>query len=292
MTTDNSEHKPAWRAAWRLDDPDWVKVRQRAWKKVKNSPFIKELLLPNKEDLKRIQNFFLTGSAFDPELPEEDWHWKNYHPDTRPLPVGEATMLIELWLTADDSESNWQHIDDKYSEGSHQSARDRFRDALYRLYPEHGSVFDGREARIYSMLGPTRCRREDYPERSDKAFKRACRSVNAGLGTPIKVHLLSKEPRPDSIAPILAREWCDAVIGAYEYNVILADEKQNTGFIETFFVWVEDIVSASRKIVEDPEQYHPSQVELSQKIITYLSEMVFPQSLQEVLGKYLDLHNG
>jgi hypothetical protein len=40
MTTDNSEHKPAWRAAWRLDDPDWIKARQRAWKKIKNLPFI------------------------------------------------------------------------------------------------------------------------------------------------------------------------------------------------------------------------------------------------------------
>jgi hypothetical protein len=138
------------------------------------------------------------------------------------------------------------------------------------------------------MLGPTRCRREDYPERSDKAFKRACRSVNAELGTPIRAHLLLDQPRSDSVTPLLAREWCDAVNGAYEYNVILADEKQTPGFIESFFTWVEDNVSASRKIIGNPEQYHPTQVELSQKIIAYLSAIEMPQPLRDILGKNLD----
>lgn len=288
MTNNNSEHKPAWRDAWRLDDPDWVKARQRAWNTIKNSAYIKELLMPNREDLKRIKDFYMTGSGFDPELPQEEWIRKNYHPDTRPLPVGEASMLLELWLTADDSESNWQHIDEKYSQDSHRSARDRFRSALHRLYPEHGSIFDGWEARIYTMLGPTRCRREDYPDSTDIFFNRTCRAVNSELGAPIRAHLLSEQPTQDGFTPVLAREWCDTIIGAYECFVVLANEKQNPGFINSYFSWVEDILSASQKIAHDPDSYHSTQVELSQRIITYISELDIPEPLQDVLGKYLN----
>jgi hypothetical protein len=287
MTNNNAEHRPAWRDAWRLDDPDWVKARQRAWKTIKNSAFIKEVLMPNKDELKKIKNFYLTGSGYDPEPPPEEWRWNSYHPDTKPVPVTSA-MLVELWLTADDSENNWLHIDEKYSQGSHRSARDRFRSALHRLYPEHGSIFDGREARIYAMLKPTRCRLEDYPDRPDRTFNRTCSAVNSELGSPIRAHLLSEQSTADSFTPMLASEWCDTVLGAYQHNVFLAEDKQNPGFISSYFSWVEDILSASQKIAHDPGGYHSTQVELSQKIITYLSELDMPQPLQDVLGKYLD----
>jgi hypothetical protein len=234
MTSNAIENKPAWRSAWYLDDPDWVKGRQRAWKRIKSSPFIKELLLPNREDLKRIQNFYLTGSAFSPELTEEDWHWKNYHPNTRPVPVGGASMLIELWLTADDSEANWNNIDNKYSSSSHDAARNSFRDAIYRLYPKYGSIFDGREARLYTLLGPTRCRHEDYPGVEENQFRRISKSVNSKLGVPISAHLAAEEPHSDSITPLFAAEWCDTIVDAYEYIVVESQELKRPEFLEVF----------------------------------------------------------
>jgi hypothetical protein len=91
---------------------------------------------------------------------------------------------------------------------------------------------------------------------------------------------------------MLAREWCDTVSATYEYFVIEAEELKRPEFLDVFMSGIQKKVSISHQIVNNPEQCHSSQVELSQKIITYLSEMVFPQPLQEVLGKYLDLHNG
>jgi hypothetical protein len=233
MTSNAIENKPAWRSAWHLDDPDWVKGRQRAWKGIKNSPFIKELLLPNKGELKKIKNFYLIGSAFDPEPPLEDWDWECYHPDTSPIPVTSA-MLLELWLTADDSEDNWTHIKDKYRKDDFRSARDRFRDAIYRLYPKYGSIFDGLEARIYTLLGPTRCRHEDYPGVEENQFRRISKSVNSKLGVPISAHLAAEEPHSDNITPLFAAEWCDTIVDAYEYIVVESQELKRPEFLEVF----------------------------------------------------------
>jgi hypothetical protein len=287
MTSNAIENKPAWRSAWHLDDPDWVKGRQRAWKGIKNSPFIKEVLLPNKGELKKIKNFYLIGSAFDPEPPLEDWDWECYHPDTSPIPVTSA-MLLELWLTADDSEDNWQHIKDKYRKDDLRSARDRFRDAIYRLYPEHGSIFDGREARIYALLGPTRCRHEDYPGVREEVFSNISKSTNSTLGGPISSHLEAVQPNPDSITPMFAREWCDTIASAYEYTAAEANEFQRPEFLDVFISGLLETVSNCRKIISAPKQFHTTQVELSKRIITYLSETELPKPLLDILGEYLD----
>jgi hypothetical protein len=87
---------------------------------------------------------------------------------------------------------------------------------------------------------------------------------------------------------MLAREWCDTVIKAYECSVAEVEELQNPGFLEVYMKGIQNAVATSRQIVQNPEQYHATQIELSQNIITFLSGMDMPQPLQDVLGKYLD----
>lgn len=282
-----NEHMPAWRAAWHLDDPEWVKQRKQNWKRMKNSPAVESLFMPNKDELKKIKNFYLTGSAFDPEPAEKDWRWNNYHPDTRPVPISKA-MLLELWLTADDSEENWQHIYDKYTNSHHRDARWAFRDALHRLYPEYGSIFDGREARIYRLLGPTRCRRENYPELSPEQYRSVCDSVCAELGMPITAHLEASPGDPNSISPLLVREWCDSVPGAHESKVSQSKRLERPEFLHVFTNWIVRIVSISRNIASDSDQFDPGQACMARDIIAFLSEMTLPKQLDDVLGEYLD----
>lgn len=280
-----NEHMPAWRAAWHLDDPEWVKQRKQNWKRMKNSPAVESLFMPNKDELKKIKNFYLTGSAFDPEPAEKDWRWNNYHPDTRPVPISKA-MLLELWLTADDSEENWQHIYDKYTNSHHRDARWAFRDALHRLYPEYGSIFDGREARIYRLLGPTRCRPEDYPDLSDDLFRKISKSENSMIGAPIKALLTEDNRSIDDFVPTLAREWCDTVPGAYEFAESVSSERPK--LLPTLVKGLEKAFAKASMISREPERFASSQVQLAENIIAFLSEMTLPKQLDDVLGEYLD----
>ena len=197
-------------------------------------------------------------------------------------------MLMEAWLTADQSEQNWRHIQEKYTSGQRWSARSRFREVLNAIYPEHGSVFGGLEGRLYRLLGPTRCRPEDYPDKSPEVYQKICASVYAQLVSAIRAHLMAEQADPDNIAPELAREWCDSVPGAYQEKVRVSEELNNRDFRDVFVDGLTKLLLRSLEITKQPDSYHPTQVALARDIIQYLSEMDLPKPLQDRLSPYFE----
>jgi hypothetical protein len=266
---------PEWRKAWKLDDPEWVKARRQAWRRIKQSPLFEMF---ERRELKRIKNFFMTGSAFDPEPPEEEWRWYRYHPDKRPVPVSNS-VLIECWLGADQSETHWQEIKTKYSEGKYESSRRFFRQCLRNRFPEQGPLFDGLDERLYYFFEPTRCRPADYPDLNYKDFIYVAWRVNNDLENLIKAHL-SEHYNPHNIAPAVLPEWCDSVSFTYE---AVGPERE-----EYVIRNMAGIAKNARDIVDSQEDFRPEQVGFARDVLTRFKQMELPEPLEKALEPILE----
>jgi len=266
---------PEWRKAWKLDDPEWVKARRQAWRRIKQSPVLEGL---NKREITRIKNFFMTGSAFDPELAEEEWLFYNYHPDRRPVPVSNS-VLIECWLGAEQSETHWQEVKTKYSEGKYESSRRFFRQCLRNLFPEQGPLFDGLDERLYYFFEPTRCRPRNYPDLEHKRFIRVAWRVYNDLGGLVKAHL-SENYNPHNIAPGVLPEWCDSVSFTYE---AVGPERE-----EYVIRNMAGIAKNARDIVDSQDDFRPEQVSFARDVLIRFKQMELPEPLEKALEPILE----
>jgi hypothetical protein len=266
---------PEWRKAWKLDDPEWVKARRQAWRRIKQSPLFEMF---EKRELKRIKNFFMTGSAFDPEPPEEEWRWYRYHPDKRPVPVSNS-VLIECWLGADQSETHWQEIKTKYSEGKYESSRRFFRQCLRNRFP-----FDGLDERLYYFFEPTRCRPEDYPGLSHEQYLARARQAYGFSVRLIKRFLLSDKPNEDDIAPCMAPEFCDSIAPNYECLIDRDGEQKVQEYAIRAAAWLSEVFEMARE--QKPST--SKQLTLAQEIAEGLKGLKFPDAVMKNFEPYVE----
>lgn len=269
---------PEWRKAWKINDSKWIKERRKAWREIKSSLVLE---LYDKNEIKKIKNFFMTGSAFDPELPEEEWHYENYHPDLRPVPVS-YSILIETWLGAEKSEENWQHIKEKNSrdEYEYESSRHFFRQSLRNHFPEQGSLFNGLDERLYNFFGPTRCRPEDYPKEDEQGFLRIAWRTHNDLRSLVEKYL-SENYNPDNIAPVVVLEWYDTVSSTY--HAIGPEDDGQIYYINS----MKAIVEKACVVVSKSSTYDPNQVIFAEKLLARLKEMQMPEPLNNALKPFL-----
>jgi hypothetical protein len=278
-----TQQPPEWRKAWKLDDPEWVKQRKAEWKRLKQHPILgnKEWFKPAEQ--KAIKNFFMAGMPHIPEPPEREWEWDGYNPDL-PLETVDGGVLLECWLTADQSEANWRHIAGKYAKSTFMFSRRRLREWLRNKFPERGCLFDGLEERLYLLFDPTRCRPEDFPEETHLRFiNDAWRTYN-DLKPMIRGFFLSQSPNPCNIAPVMLREWCDAIPWAYE-----ALRNNGKGNERLQVKSVTEILTAAADIIQSPKGWGPRQVESAKRLLEFMRDTELPEELDSFLRPIIRL---
>lgn len=249
---------PAWRKAWKVDDPEWMKNRQMEWKKLKSSVVFKDYF--NTEEVSEIKNFFLFGRAHDPEPEQEDWRWLRYHPNKKPISVS-YSALIQAWLSPVFDPSRWKEIIKDTDLMIIQRNRNFMRNTLRSDYPDTGNLFGEREKLLYHIFEPTRINYEDIP--SDRLFNVA---KNVFLNfSPVVSKFFNLEFNPDNLAPELLPEYCDSLI---PYCEQLEDDE----FHELRPVAVAKVIQKPLEILTNPDDYHPDQVKAAQYIIDRLND--------------------
>jgi hypothetical protein len=154
----NKQHDQR-RAAWKLDDPEWMKQRKKAWRDYKDSPIFSNY---KKDLIKRCKTFFLTGIAFDPEPSEDEWNPPfGYHPLECPLPLSNS-LLMECWLDPEPSKERWEAVRNRIEQDEYWRTRSFFR-GCFRTWNRNGYpiLFNGLDERLYHFFSPTRCRWQD-----------------------------------------------------------------------------------------------------------------------------------
>jgi len=254
---------PEWRKAWKLDDKEWMKQRRKQWREIKSSVEIASWFL-TKERKKHLKNFFMTGSGYIPELPEEEWEWYCYHPDLRPF-GGEAVVLFECWLSADQSEENWAHIKDKHSDDALRGSMWRFRELFKEnYYPAHGKLFGDVEERLYHQLCITRCRPEDYPD----SYTKAAWSTYMGLLHLFIQFFLHDGPiNNDHSMGMFVQEWCDSLEGAYEGCCQCFSSEENAEErIQGELDYFRKIMTRIHEVNNAPDKFEPLQVQIAKDV--------------------------
>lgn len=266
--TSETEQMPEWRKAWKVDDPQWVKERKAKWKEIKEH-------LPNvawfvsKDKHKKLKNYFFYGHGIYPTPPEEDWRIKRYDTD-RPL-KGTAAALFECWLTPDRSDENFhrilaRHVLEKrdgrgrliIDRSPITTSRARFRELMAgHRFPAQGSLLDGLEERLYYLFGPTRGRREDFPDLSEKEFQYTVSMSYSFAVSVLKRFLFAEVPNPYDIAPLVVLEYCDSIVLSYERVLhehgverAINNSKQAVAYLKAFV----DIADGVREATELQQQ--------------------------------------
>ena len=250
--------KPEWRKAWKIDDPEWMKNRQMEWKKLKSSAVFKDYF--KAQEMSKIKNFFLYGSAYHPEPEQEDWRWLRYHPDKKPIGVS-YSVLIQAWLSPVFDSNRWKDILSYVDPTSVPKSRNFMRNTLRSDYPDTGNLFGEREKLLYHIFEPTRINYEDIP--SDRLFNVA-KNVLLNF-SPVVSKFFNLKFNPDNLAPELLPEYCDSLI---PYCEQLEDDE----FHELRPVAVAKVIQKPLEILTNPEEYHPDQVKAAQYIIDRLND--------------------
>jgi len=293
MTKAEQTTSPVWRAAWKTDDPEWMKARRAEWRRIQNR--IKHMAWSKKE-VTMLKNYFMFGCAHQPELPRDQWEREYYTPEKGTLwypdwgPVQDA-LLHELWLTPDKSEENSQRLLKIYDYQAN-SARSQFRRRmgmdLEHLSDDLLPLFDGEERRLYRLLGPTRCRREDYPGRTEERYLKLCSYAFSECILVIKRYLAAEKVYDWDIAPLMVDEFCDAFGNAYLHRLRAAENDVDSprtpeSIDESSYRTVENF----RNVVDHPGDHLPEQVDVARAVLEDLSAQALPERLEKVVGDLL-----
>lgn len=282
MTDDSSGTKsPEWRKAWKLDDPAWVRQRKAEWKRLKEHPLLGDKGWFRPAERKAIKNFFMYGMPEYPEPPEREWAWDDYNPDL-PLQRVDGGVLLECWLTADQSEENWQRIAGKYAKETFLFSRRRLREWLRNKFPEKGCLFDGLEARLYLLFGPTRCRPVDFPEETHLRFINDAWRTHNDLKPMVITFFTNRNPNPCNIAPLVLREWCDTIPWTYEALV-----NRGKGNERLLAESVAELLSTVVDIIQEPDGRESRQIEAARQLLEYMRETELPDTLDTALRQFL-----
>jgi hypothetical protein len=257
-----SEIKPEWRKAWKVDDPEWLKERQRSWKNVKSSPVFDGFY--DKENMAKLRNFYLFGRAYNPEPPEKDWLWLTYHPEKSPLAGVRAYRLYEIWFSPNDNLQHWDKVIAKSTEYELSSCRYFIRDMFRRHYPVNGNVFGHKEKTIYHLFGPTRFDVKTYASKPVDHLTGAAARIFMDLGNVIEL-FFENEYNPQSIASATLPEFCDALI---PYSQQVPDDE----FCAYRPEEVAEFIGKPLEILQNSDDYHPEQVKAAQYMIDRLND--------------------
>lgn len=206
---------PEWRKMWKLDDSTWVTEREQAWLKVKKSPVFKYHY--KKDYVELIKNFFMTGSAYYPIPPQEDWRWFRYHPDTKPVPVANS-LLIQCWLSPEvnlDYWNNYKEDQDPNVAKTYGRTRYFFRNCLMEYFDQDLNLFSGREVELFLFFTSELIGDELTPN-PDVEQKQAYLSYGQ-LRCFIESRL-NNDLRVIKLADVMLEEWSNSIVNAYQYN--------------------------------------------------------------------------
>jgi hypothetical protein len=140
-------------------------------------------------------------------------------------------------------------------------------------FPAQGSLLDGLEERLYYLFGPTRGRREDFPDLSDKEFRyTVSRLYGFGLSV-LKRFFYADPPNPYDIAPLVVPEYCDSIVFYYERVLEEHGEERVINYSKQeaqYFRVVVDIANEKRKATE-------IQYEVAKRVLNELPLSELPQ---------------
>jgi hypothetical protein len=254
--------KPEWRKAWKIDDPEWLKERQRSWKRLKSSPVFKDIY--KKYEMDNIRDFYVYGRGLDPEPPEEDWVRLTFHPDRIPVCGVKGSQLFQIWFSPDQNLQRWQEVIDQSTRNELRGCREIVRDNFRHSYPASGNLFGEREVLIYKYFGPTRFCIKDYEGSSKEDFLLAAASVYFELNKIVEM-FFDNEYNAESIAPHVMPEFCDCLIPYCDPN----DGNENRAYNPKK---VARIVGKALEILQTRDDYHPEQVKAAQYMIDRLND--------------------
>ncbi len=269
---------PKWRDAWKVDDPEWIKERKREWKRVLKSPgFLQSGATKNERGY--IKNYFFTGSAFAPELPEEEWRFMRYDPDNSPLPVANST-LFEVWLSANQSEAHLDFIRARAHELTYVYSRELLCTLYATHMPEEGGIFLEADERIYRFFTPTRFRKKDYEGVKDDEFNRLARNRFVRFGNAIQMYMVDTFNQ-NNIAPVFLIEWMDCVVPAFLHFVAQgADEKS---YMHNYTARIDRAVG----VLRNPGEFECQQVDFARNLVTGFQKLDMPMKLSQLLDPHM-----
>ncbi|SCZ59854.1 hypothetical protein [Thiohalomonas denitrificans] len=276
-------------SAWRVEDKTWMAERKRGWKGVQKR-LRKNLLITGKDELTLLKSYYLTGAA-PAEWEEELSDIENYA-DTRPIMAEETLMegmLYECWLSADTSERAWDAIKASYQAGSDfdffwEEARRSLRLQVLRGYPDEGSLFDGLDERLYRFFGPTRFRREDFPELGEPMYLARAASSYGKIDASIVDFLARDTPNPHHMVQYMVREWGDTLAPTQTHFRDAAKEDER---FRGYVLPLTKPAKWSRYRLQCASQSLPEQVAVAREVEAVLAEVraELPPEVVEVIDR-------
>jgi len=261
-------------SAWKTDDKAWMKERRAGWKDIKNT--IDQLTSVRGRDKKFLKTFYLTGEINIDEMRKVfGRRWTD--PDKPFLPM-EASILYECWLTADQSDDNWNRIKESYEERRSRAMYDSCREFLGTLdyYPESGALFGGLEERLYHFLCPTRCRPEDYPHLNREQYISAAWGVYGKTKMALIEFLKSESPNPNNFVRYRLSEWRDSIAPTF---VKIPKELLDA---------LHQIVKPAHNIINNPTAYSDVVVDVAKEVEAILKDESLPQPIRDKVDEIIN----
>jgi len=193
----------------------------------------------------------------------------------KPMNPMEASVLLECWLTADQSEDNWNAILKRYEGWKVKDSQARFLGTL-GYYPKEGSFFSGLDERLYRFLCPTRCRPEDFPNLTREQYVAHARNLNGKIFHSL-VHFLSvKTPNPNNFIRYRVFEWGDTIAPTFE---LIPD---------VFLEYLHLVINPMKDIFNNPREYSEFSLEAAQELKCIFMSESTPElvriNVNELLG--------
>ncbi len=261
--------------AWRVEDKTWMAERKRGWKGVQKR-LRKNLLVTGKDELTLLKSYYLTGAVpadWEEELACDDGDYDVSRP-LRATNISTA-LLLECWLSADTSEEAWEAIIAAY-EGVRkfpfywEEARRSLRLQVLRGYPDEGSLFDGLDERLYRFFGPTRFRREDFPDVNDKHYPRYASDDFGDINDWLTDFLARDTPNPHHMVQYMVREWGDTLAPTQTHFRDAAKEDER---FRGYVLPLTKPAKWSRYRLQCASQSLPEQVAVAREVEAVLAEV-------------------
>jgi len=250
--------------AWKTDDKAWLKARRAGWKEVKTT--LDRLTGVRGQDKKFLKQFYMSGEIDIDEMTNA--FGRRVVDPERPLYPMEASTLLECWLTADQSDENWQQIKEKYGERKLYHSCRRLLESL-AYYPETGSLFGGLEERLYRFLCPTRCRPEDYPELNREQYIDQAHTIYGRIRSALSRYFQFKAPNPNNFVRCRLPEWHDCIAATYLKipDALLKD--------------LIHVVVPMHRILTNPDNYAEHVLDVAKQLEDILSDEALPQPIRD-----------
>jgi hypothetical protein len=158
-----------------------------------------------------LKSFYIKGTVDCEKLSE--YLWGEEVVPEKPFEYLDAPVLIECWLSEDDSWDHWHDIKNKYlSVDGLNRSRERFIEIIKHHFPTNGeSFFNGKEEQLYNLFfSMGRFNRNDHPRFKDEdVFLRLVPKYFTNLTCGFLFVLDSDPPNPFHVGRFRVKEWED-----------------------------------------------------------------------------------